>query len=447
VSENVFDVVQMGAQSGSFNAPGSAVPATLLFPVEAPINIELDRASTYPKQDRGRNARNTAGQGYHGLRGSSSSLPGEVAFEDIMDILEMHFAGGVVPSGSNPYTWLYPFEADAPTIVPRTIQNGNKDSAESQARMISALVDSLTIGFEALTAPGAYPWTLSASLIGLDRDISALTAGVAGTNEVQTITITATGGTFTLSFLGVATGAIAFDATGATIQTALRAISSINGAHVTVAGAAGGPHMITFIGNFAASDQPLIVVGAGSLTGGTATLVETTKGVVPTAVAGRTGRETVQGHLTRLYEGTTGTAFASLTEIAGSLKSYTQTTNRNLARRAYGSSSDQAVRFGFSDMSTGTFEANVGISPTAKSDFHDIWNAAAPAALGERRWRVKAIGTGTKVFQIDARVGIMAVPFDDVDGERVFKVTGEFVDDSTLGAPLAATIVNAIATL
>lgn len=446
MSENVFDLVQMGAQSGSFQAPGSAAAATLLFPVEAPVTIDLDRASTYPKQDRGRNARNTAGQGYHGLRGSSLTLPGEVAFEDIMDILETHFAGGVVPSGSNPYTWLYPFEADAPTIVPKTIQNGNRDSSESQQRSISTLTDSLTLGFAALTAPGAYPWTLSASMIGLDRDIAALTAGVAGTNEVQTITVTASGGTFTISFLGVATGALAFNADGpTTVQTALRALSSINGANVTVTGT--GPYVITFIGALAATDVPLLVLGVGSLTGGSATILETTKGVNATAVAGRTGRETVQGHLTRLYEGTTATAFASLTELAGSLKSYTQTTNRNLARRAYGSASDLATKFGFTDMSAGTFEANVGVSPTSKSDFHDIWNAAAPASLGERRWRIKTIGTGTKVFQIDARVGIMAVPYDDIDGERVFKVTGEFVDDSTLNAPLAATVINAIASL
>ena len=155
----------------------------------------------------------------------------------------------------------------------------------------------------------------------------------------------------------------------------------------------------------------------------------------------------VQGHLTRLYEGTTGTAFASLAELAGSLKSFTMTSNRNLARRAYGSSSDVATAFGFKDMSNTTFEAKVAVSASSKSDFHDIWNAASPAALGERRWRVKAIGTGSKAFTIDLRAGILAVPYDDVDGERVFKVTGECVDDATLGAPWQATVTNGIAAL
>ena len=48
---------------------------------------------------------------------------------------------------------------------------------------------------------------------------------------------------------------------------------------------------------------------------------------------------------------------------------------------------------------------------------------------------------------IDMRVAIMAVPLDDVDGERIFKVTGEFVDDATLTAPVVWTVTNSIATL
>ena len=177
------------------------------------------------------------------------------------------------------------------------------------------------------------------------------------------------------------------------------------------------------------------------------TIAQSVPGVPVTAVAARSGMEVMQGHLTQLYEGTTGTAFASLTELAGSLKSYTQTTNRNLARRAYGGTSDVAVRYGFKDMSTGTFEAKVGVSATSKSDFHDIWDVASPAPLGERRWRIKVTGTGSKLMYIDSRVGIFAVPTDEVDGERIFKVSGEFVDDSTLGAPLQWQITNGIASL
>jgi hypothetical protein len=340
-SENVFNIIQFGPQSGTAYAPGTAVPATKLIPIEAPVQFLLDRASSYPKQDRGRNVRNSAGTGYHGVRGADATIPGQLHFEDIIDFLEMHYAGGIVPTGVGPYTWIYPFEAVTPTLIPRTIEGGNTDAAQAQQRLDSCLVDSLTLGFPDIVAPGAYPWTLSAAIYALDREISALT---------------------------------------------------------------------------------------GSL-------------------SPRAGLETVQGHLSRLYEGTTATVFASLAELTGSLKSFTMTTNRNLARRAYGSASDVATRFGFKDLSTGTVEAKIGISATSKTDFHDIWNVASPASLGERRWRIQAAGTGTKMFTIDMRVGITAVPYDDVDGERVFKVTGEIVDDSTLSAPAQITVVNSIASL
>lgn len=340
MSENVFHLAQLGRQSGTFVAPGAAVAATFIYPVEDPINIDLDRGSMFAKQDIGRNARNRAGSGFHGLRGSSFTLQSQVRFEDIMDILEMNFAGSISPTGTNPYTWVYNFEAVAPTLFPYTIQAGNIDATEAYQRARSCLVSSLTIGFPALTAPGAYPWTLSADVLGFDREISAFTA----------------------------------------------------------------------------------------------------------SLSPRAGLEVVQGHLTRFYEGTTGTAFGSLSENA-TLKSFTATFDKHLVRRAYGSAADLATGYGFSEQASGTFEAMVAVSSGAKTDFHDIWNVAQPAALGERRWRVKATGTSTKVFQLDFRAGIMAVPYDEHDGERLFKVTGEMVDDSTLAAPAQATIINAIAAL
>jgi hypothetical protein len=338
-SEAVFNILQIGAQAGTAYAPGSAVAATLLYPVEAPIKFELDRASSYPKQDRGRNVRNSAGAGYHGVRGAGATLTSEVRFEDFSTLLEMHYAGGIVASGVGPYTRVYPFEAVTPTIVPATIEGGSTDATQQQMRLDSCLIEALTIGFADIVAPGAYPWTISATILAFDREISALTG----------------------------------------------------------------------------------------------------------ALAAKAGLETVQGHLTRLYEGTTSTAFAALSELAGALKGFTITTNRMLARRAYGSASDIPTRFGFKDMSGGTIGGKVAVSATSKSDFHDIWNVTSPAPLGERRWRLQAAGTGTKMFTLDLRVGLMAVPVDEVDGERVFDCTGEIVDDGTLGAPAQITIINSIA--
>jgi hypothetical protein len=157
--------------------------------------------------------------------------------------------------------------------------------------------------------------------------------------------------------------------------------------------------------------------------------------------------ETVMGHLTIIKEGTTATAFGSLAEAAATLIRYSQTTSRNNVRRAYGAASgDKAVSWGQSEKAGGTFEAMLRINATTKSDFHDIWNSSG-GSLGERRWRIEAVGSGTKKLQIDSRAAIFAVGIDDRDGERVYAVTGEFVDDDTLTGPSQITVTNSMPTL
>lgn len=55
-----------------------------------------------------------------------------------------------------------------------------------------------------------------------------------GNNEVQTIVIDATGGTFTITFGGNTTSALDFDATAAQVQAALEALASIGAGNVEV---------------------------------------------------------------------------------------------------------------------------------------------------------------------------------------------------------------------
>jgi hypothetical protein len=83
--------------------------------------------------------------------------------------------------------------------------------------------------------------------------------------EVQKVTISGapTGGTFTLTFDGQTTDAIAYNATAATVQAALEALSNVSSA--TVTGDAGGPWTVTFGGS---GDVPQMTA-ASSLTGGT----------------------------------------------------------------------------------------------------------------------------------------------------------------------------------
>lgn len=106
---------------------------------------------------------------------------------------------------------------------------------------------------------------------------SSSSSGSAGANEVQTITTTGTptGGTFTLTFRGQTTAPIAYNASSATVQTALRALGTIGSTGVTCGG---GPLptgvTVTFGGDLATTDVPLLTANYSALTGGTAPTVD-----------------------------------------------------------------------------------------------------------------------------------------------------------------------------
>lgn len=94
--------------------------------------------------------------------------------------------------------------------------------------------------------------------------------------EVQTLTSTATGGTFTVTVpsLGVATSAIAYNATGATIQGVLR--TATGNSSLTVTGSASGPWVVTFPA--ALGNVGTITIDNTSATGGTVTVATTYAG-------------------------------------------------------------------------------------------------------------------------------------------------------------------------
>lgn len=102
------------------------------------------------------------------------------------------------------------------------------------------------------------------------RNGSQLLPTGAGTSEVQTVTISGgpTGGTFVLDFNGQPTTDLAFNATAASVQTALQALSTIGAGNATVTGSAGGPYTITFAGTLANTNVPQLVA-VSNLTGGT----------------------------------------------------------------------------------------------------------------------------------------------------------------------------------
>lgn len=104
-------------------------------------------------------------------------------------------------------------------------------------------------------------------------DREAVDARLAAVDEVQQVSITGgpTGGTFTLSFNGQTTSGIAYNAANATIETALEGLTTIGADNVSVAGGAfpANAKTVTFIGDLAATNVPILVANGASLTGGT----------------------------------------------------------------------------------------------------------------------------------------------------------------------------------
>jgi RHS repeat-associated protein len=137
------------------------------------------------------------------------------------------------------------------------------------ANRLTAEVNVGTNGGTAYTRPSAVPTPSDTVLV--------TSYGYAG-DAVQQVALTGspTGGTFTLSFNGQTTSALAYNASAATVQAALQALSSIGSGNVFVAGGAGGPWTVRFGGALAGTSQAQLTANGAGLTGGTSPAVAVT---------------------------------------------------------------------------------------------------------------------------------------------------------------------------
>lgn len=106
---------------------------------------------------------------------------------------------------------------------------------------------------------------------------SAFTADTlpTGMNAVQSITVAATSGTFTLTFSGATTTPIAYNATAAQVLAALTALTPIGSGNVSVT----GTYSVTFTNKLGLFPMPLLTADGTGLAGGTVAVTTTTPGV------------------------------------------------------------------------------------------------------------------------------------------------------------------------
>src|SRR6476661_8716298 len=118
-----------------------------------------------------------------------------------------------------------------------------------------------------------HPGVIDGGRVFKDR----ILAGGAETNEVQQLTVTATGGTFTVTVDGQTTGAVAYNAAAGTLQTALEALSNVDTGDITVTKVS-ADFVLTYGGKFSGVNVPAVTVNDDLATGGKVTSSTTTPG-------------------------------------------------------------------------------------------------------------------------------------------------------------------------
>lgn len=169
------------------------------------------------------------------------------------------------------------------TVVGQTTSGITLNASAATVKTALEALSNVAPGDVDVTGPAGGPYVITFLEGGAfgDTNVDAITGDGVGVNEIQTVTITGTptGGTFTLSYNGQTTAAIAYNAAATAVRDALRALSNVNDADLTSGGGAlpGTPVTITFTGTVAEQDVNAMTA-TGSLTGGTAPAVAVTTG-------------------------------------------------------------------------------------------------------------------------------------------------------------------------
>ena len=174
----------------------------------------------------------------------------------------------------------------------------------------TSIVTGLTLTFGGALA-GTDVAQITATVTGLVAapTIAVTTPGVAAVDEVQEFDLgAASAGTFTITYDGQTTGAVAYDAVAATVQTALEALSNVAPGDIVCGGGAlpATPVTLTFGGALAGQNVAQITVDSAGLTGATVTISTTTPGVAAVnEVQSLDIRGYVSGNFTITFSGQT----------------------------------------------------------------------------------------------------------------------------------------------
>lgn len=127
-----------------------------------------------------------------------------------------------------------------------------------------------------------------------------------GADDIQVVTISGSGGTFTLTFEDETTDPIAYNASAGAVESALEALDNIEEGEVSVTGSAGGPYTVTFQMD---RDVDEMTINTSGLVGGSVSVTTIVQGA-----PGRNERQRVSaggGSFALTFDGQTTGAIAA----------------------------------------------------------------------------------------------------------------------------------------
>jgi hypothetical protein len=209
---------------------------------------------------------------------TEGKIGGPISYNELPYLLSSHLGAATISTASGESTWVWvPLSSSPDAAKSFTVEQGGGPRAH---RVPYVMVPDLSLKF------GRKACSLDGAVFG-----QALTDGIyMSTSELVTLTKGGTwsAGTFTLTYGGQTTTALAFNATAAAIQAALEALSSIGPGNVVCAGGPISTTAVTvqFTGALGALDAGAITYDIALVTGSspTLTVTVTTPGVAPTTI-------------------------------------------------------------------------------------------------------------------------------------------------------------------
>lgn len=163
-----------------------------------------------------------------------------------------------------------------------------------------------------------------------------------------------------------------------------------------------------------------------------------------TAAQSAPAMETMEGHLTTISQGSTATAFASLTALTSKMVAFSLSYSCEKPPRPYAGTDTYAAHGRRKGLGTVTMTGMIHADTVAA--FWDNY-AVAGSIPTYLRYRVAVDGASTNAMTVDFQglITDVHVEPDGRDGERLFSITVETVDDSTLDTDLSIGIINGTA--